>query len=81
MNELRGFAAEMLRASFPGIPVGWRDVGGGKDDTVPFDFTFAGGDPRLALIFGDSDDDRARSTILCRIDHIHCNSSIDDGVG
>jgi hypothetical protein len=73
--ELPESAAERSPPTFPEIPVGKRGAGGGEDDTVPFDFTFAG-------ISADCDDlrqfndDSAGTGILCRIAHIPSDSSI-----
>jgi hypothetical protein len=58
-------------------------AGGEKDDTVPFDFTFAGGSPLIEPIPERFKNDRARPAILSRIAHIplllnqiHCGESI-----
>ncbi len=77
MIELPGPAAERSPATFQGIPVGKRGAGGGEDDRVPFDFTFAGS-RLIALISDNYNDDSARPGILCRIAHIPSDSSISD---
>ena len=47
------------------------DVGGERDDTVPFNFALAGSRP-IEVNLRQLNDDRAKPVILCRIAHIPC---------
>ena len=76
MIELPPSASERPPATFQGIFLLKPDADPETDDTVPFDFSFAGS--RLIALSDNQNDDRERPVILCRIAHIHVDCSISD---